>query len=91
MSASHLRIEYLPLAALQPYERNARTHSADQVAQLVASVREFGWTNPILADEAGLIIAGHGRLAAATALGQSGIWPAGGRPTGEAGEAGTAS
>jgi DNA modification methylase len=69
MSASRLRIEYLPLTALQPYDRNARTHSADQVAQLVASVRAFGWTNPILVDERNLIIAGHGRLAAATELG----------------------
>lgn len=69
MNESRLRIEYLPLTALQPYGRNARTHSAEQVAQLVASVQAFGWTNPILADEAGQVIAGHGRLAAATKLG----------------------
>jgi DNA modification methylase len=64
-----LRIEYLPLADLKPYENNARTHSADQVAQIAASMRTFGWTNPILVDEAGNIIAGHGRLAAAIQLG----------------------
>jgi DNA modification methylase len=66
---SQLRIEYLPLADLKPYENNARTHSADQVAQIAASMRTFGWTNPILIDEAGNIIAGHGRLAAAIHLG----------------------
>jgi DNA modification methylase len=64
-----LRIEYLPLADLRPYENNARTHSADQVAQIAASIRAFGWTNPILADETGGVIAGHGRLAAAVQLG----------------------
>jgi ParB-like chromosome segregation protein Spo0J len=60
MNASRLRIEYLPLADLRPYERNARTHSADQVSQIAASIREFGWSNPILVDETGLIIAGAG-------------------------------
>jgi DNA modification methylase len=64
-----LRIEYLPLADLKPYDRNARTHSADQVAQIAASMRTFGWTNPILVDDAGLIIAGHGRLQAAREIG----------------------
>jgi DNA modification methylase len=69
MNASRLRIEYLPLAELRPYERNARTHSADQVAQIAASMRAFGWTNPLLVDERGTIIAGHGRLMAAAELG----------------------
>lgn len=64
-----LAIEYLPLAGLTPYARNARTHSPAQVAQLVASIREFGWTNPVLIDEAGGIIAGHGRVLAAQQLG----------------------
>ena len=69
MSTSPLRIEYLPLAALSPYAGNARTHSAEQISQLAAAIRAFGWTNPILADEAGIVIAGHGRLAAAAELG----------------------
>jgi ParB-like chromosome segregation protein Spo0J len=69
MSESPLRIEYVPRASLTPYAGNARTHSADQVAQLAAAIRAFGWTNPILVDEASNIIAGHGRLAAATELG----------------------
>ena len=69
MSTSPLRIEYLPLADLKPYDNNARTHSADQLAQIATSMRTFGWTNPILVDEAGLIIAGHGRLQAALELG----------------------
>jgi DNA modification methylase len=58
-----------PVGALQPYSRNARTHSAEQVAQIVASMQAFGFTNPLLVDEADRVIAGHGRLEAALALG----------------------
>lgn len=58
-----------PLERLVPYERNARTHSRQQVAQLVASIQEFGWTNPILVDSEDGILAGHGRLAAARDMG----------------------
>lgn len=64
-----LTINYRPLAALIPYVSNARTHSDAQVAQIAASIREFGWTNPILIDPDGGIIAGHGRLMAARKLG----------------------
>lgn len=53
-----------------PYVRNSRTHSDSQVAQIAASIREFGWTNPILVDADGTIIAGHGRLMAARKLGE---------------------
>jgi DNA modification methylase len=63
------RIELWPLERLRPYERNARTHSAEQVAQIAASIVEFGFTNPILVDSHDGIIAGHGRLMAATELG----------------------
>jgi DNA modification methylase len=56
------------LSALLPYARNARTHSEDQIAQVVASIQEFGWTNPILVGGDGTIIAGHARLAAARRL-----------------------
>jgi len=56
-------IEFWPLEDLIPYENNARTHSAEQVEQIAASVRQFGFTNPILADRKG-ITAGHGRLMA---------------------------
>ena len=63
------RIEHWPTARLMPYARNARTHSEAQVAQLAASIREWGWTMPVLADEAGMIIAGHGRVLAARSLG----------------------
>ena len=55
--------------SLVPYERNARTHSPAQVALLVASLREFGFTNPVLIDEHDGVIAGHGRLLAARAMG----------------------
>ena len=63
------RMEMLPVAALVPYARNSRTHSEQQVAQIAASMREFGFTNPVLVDEAGGIIAGHGRVMAAKFLG----------------------
>jgi hypothetical protein len=63
------KLERWPVDRLVPYERNARTHSPDQLAQIAASIVEFGFTNPILvASDAG-IIAGHGRLAAAKDLG----------------------
>jgi DNA modification methylase len=71
MSASWLadKIEQWPTAKLLPYARNARTHSEEQVAQIAASIAEFGFTNPILAGADGVIVAGHGRLAAAHKLG----------------------
>ena len=56
-------------AALIPYARNARTHSDQQVAQIAASIREFGFTNPVLINEEDGIIAGHGRVLAAHSLG----------------------
>lgn len=58
-----------PVDRLVPYAKNSRTHSAEQVAQIAASMREFGFTNPILVDTADGIIAGHGRLQAAKSLG----------------------
>lgn len=58
---------FVPIEQLLPYARNARTHSDAQVAQIAASIIEWGWTNPILADAKG-IVAGHGRLAAARLL-----------------------
>jgi len=54
---------------LIPYARNSRTHSDAQVAQIAASIREWGWTMPILVDEVGNVIAGHGRIMAAQKLG----------------------
>ena len=66
---SPLAVEYRPAAALIPFAKNARTHSDAQVAQIAASIREFGWTNPILVDGDNGIIAGHGRLLAARKLG----------------------
>ena len=71
MSASWLadKIEQWPTAKLLPYARNARMHSDEQVAQIAASIAEFGFTNPILAGADGVIVAGHGRLATAHKLG----------------------
>lgn len=66
-----LAVAYVRVDALTPYAKNARTHSEAQISQLVASVRKFGWTNPILVDGSKGIIAGHGRLMAAKALGMT--------------------
>jgi hypothetical protein len=60
-----------PIAGLKPYDRNARTHSAEQIDQIIASISEWGWTNPVLIDEAGMILAGHGRVMAAEKMGLS--------------------
>jgi DNA modification methylase len=62
-------VERRALASLVPYARNARTHSEVQIGQIAASIREWGWTMPVLVDEAGMIIAGHGRVLAAARLG----------------------
>jgi DNA modification methylase len=64
-----LAIAWQPLGELIPYARNPRTHSDAQVAQIAASIREFGWTNPVLVDGKSGIIAGHGRVLAARKLG----------------------
>lgn len=61
-------IERRPTSALVPYAKNARTHSAEQVGQIAGSMREFGWTYPVLVDEDDGIIAGHGRVLAAQKL-----------------------
>ena len=63
-----MQIVFLPISQLVPYAQNARTHSEAQVAQIAASIREFGWTNPVLIDAQGGIIAGHGRVMAAKLL-----------------------
>jgi hypothetical protein len=62
-----------PVDQLVPYARNSRTHSPEQVAQLAASIREFGFTNPVLIDAEGGIIAGHGRVLAAQSLGLAAV------------------
>ena len=63
------KIEKRKISELIPYARNARTHSDEQVAQIAASIKEWGWTTPVLIDEDGEIIAGHGRVLAARKLG----------------------
>jgi hypothetical protein len=62
-------VERRSVTSLVPYARNARTHSDVEIAQLAASIREWGWTMPVLIDAAGGIIAGHGRVLAARMLG----------------------
>ena len=64
-----LCIEYWPIDRLIPSARNARTHSAAQVAEIAGSIRTFGFTNPLLVGEGADVVAGHGRLAAARLLG----------------------
>lgn len=63
------RVERRSIDLLIPYASNARTHSDEQVAQIAASMKEWGWTNPVLVDDEGMIIAGHGRVLAARKLG----------------------
>ena len=64
-----LKIEYLAVADLVPYAKNARMHSGNQLDQIVASINEFGFTNPVLVDENNILIAGHGRTQAAKIAG----------------------
>lgn len=73
MSGLGLRLVHRPLDALIPFARNARTHSAEQVALIAASIRSFGFTNPVLVDGADGIIAGHGRVLAARKLGLASV------------------
>jgi len=65
-----LAVVWRDTATLVPYARNARTHSPEQVKQIAASIEAFGWTNPVLVDEQDGIVAGHGRVLAALALGR---------------------
>jgi hypothetical protein len=68
-----LRVEMLPVASLVPYAGNARQHPREQVAQIAASIGEFGFTVPVLVDDAGVLVAGHGRVLAARALGMDAV------------------
>jgi len=64
-----MKIEQVKITDLAPYERNSRTHSDEQISQIMASIREFGFTNPVLIDGDNRIIAGHGRMLAAAKMG----------------------
>jgi len=63
------RVEQLPIERLTPYANNPRLHSAADIERIAASILKWGWTNPVLVDEHGVLIAGHGRVAAAAKLG----------------------
>ena len=65
------KIEKWKIDKLIPYAKNSRTHSDEQVAQIAASIKEWGWTTPVLVDDTGQIIAGHGRIMAARKLGMA--------------------
>lgn len=69
VDVANLQVRLVPVEEVVPYSRNARTHPPEHVEQIARSIREFGWTNPILIDGNGQIIAGHGRHAAARLLG----------------------
>lgn len=69
MQKQDLKVVYRDVSELIPYARNARTHSDEQIERIAASIKEFGWTNPILIDGESGIIAGHGRILAARKLG----------------------
>ena len=68
-----LTVETRRVEALIPYTKNPRTHSDAQIAQIAASIVEFGWTSPILVDGDNGVIAGHGRLLAARRLGMTDV------------------
>jgi 16S rRNA G966 N2-methylase RsmD len=70
---SERKVELMPVSQLKPYRGNARTHSRKQIRQIADSIDRFGFTNPILIDDHGGIIAGHGRVEAAKLLGLSGV------------------
>lgn len=72
-TSAPIKTEMRPVADLIPFARNSRTHSDEQIAQIAASIREFGWTNPILVDGDNGILAGHGRLSAARKLGMASV------------------
>lgn len=67
------KVEQWPIEKLVPYAKNSRTHSDEQVAQIAASIREWGFTTAVLVDESGSIIAGHGRVMAARKLGMTSL------------------
>ena len=70
---SHPRIELVPITKIAPFSANARTHSRKQIRQIANSIERFGFNNPVLLDDGGGIIAGHGRLAAAKLLGRKDV------------------
>lgn len=69
MTSPEIKITYRPIDSLIPYAGNARTHSPEQILQIANSIEEFGFVNPVLIGDNNMIIAGHGRLAAARELG----------------------
>ena len=73
LAALDLKVRYQDVAALKPYAGNARTHSDKQITQIAASIRKFGFNNPVLVDADNRIIAGHGRVEAAKRLGLTSV------------------
>lgn len=67
--ANELKIEYLPVGSLKPYEKNAKKHPAEQVEHIANSIREFGFRQPLVIDKDNVLVIGHGRLLAAKKLG----------------------
>lgn len=65
----NLKIEYLPVGSLKPYEKNAKKHPAEQIEHIANSIREFGFRQPLVIDKDNVLVIGHGRLLAAKKLG----------------------
>ena len=70
-----LKVTWLQIVDLKPYSKNARTHSKKQIREVANSISEFGWTNPVLVDGHGGIMAGHARVEAAKVLGLEKVPP----------------
>lgn len=68
-AANGIQVEHLPISRITPYAANAKMHPPAQVLKIIASINQFGFVNPILVDRAGVVVAGHGRLAAAMEMG----------------------
>ena len=64
-----MSVEYVPIGNIKPYENNAKKHPDDQIEQIAASIKEFGWQQPIVVDKNSVVIIGHGRLLAAVKMG----------------------
>ena len=69
--SANLSVEYQPVCDLKPFARNSRTHSRHQIRQIADSIKAFGFTNPVLVDKDNIVVAGHGRVAAAKLLGMA--------------------
>jgi len=68
MGQDQMNVQWVDITSVRPYEKNAKKHPKDQVAHIAASLRRFGWKQPLVVDSDGVIVVGHGRYFAAQSL-----------------------